>query len=195
MAPERVAATGLCETLSWWVSWREVSGRWRPRLRGHGNPRSCRPAKVVSRLQSSHSACQSCHQACQSPVSSVRQPVSSLSQSASLSSPVSLSFLSTILSASLSANLSVPSVGQPVSRSVGQVTRPQFPVGPCAISGLCRRRGRGSAGTRGAGRQDPDLAADAAGLLRAPQPGEWGSLPGFGGFPGATEGVREGGAA
>ena len=92
-------------------------------------------------------------------------------------SPVSLSFLSTVLSASLSANLSAPSVCQPVSRSVGRVTRPQFPVGPCAISGLCRRRGRGSAGTRGAGRRDPDLAADAAGLLRAPQPREWGRYP------------------
>lgn len=173
-----------------------MSGRWRPRLRGHGNPRSRRPASQcrqpsivqslsLSILPASLSVtCQFCPSTCQL-LQPVSQPVS----------PVSLSFLSTILSASLSANLSVLSVGQPVSRSVGQVTRPHFPVGPCAISGLCRRRGRGSVGTRGARRRDPDLAADPAGLLRAPQPGEWGSPPGFGGFPGSTEGLREGGAA
>ena len=137
---------------------------------------------ILSILPASLSAtCQFCLSTCQF-LQPVSQPVS----------PVSLSFLSTILSASLSVNLSVPSVGQPVSRSVGQVTRPQFPVGPCAILGLCRRPGRGSVGTGGAGLRDPDLAGDAAGLLRAPQPGEWGSPPGFGGFPGATEGLREG---
>lgn len=113
-----------------------MSGRWRPRLRGHGNPRSRRPASQcrqpsivqslsLSILPASLSVtCQFCPSTCQL-LQPVSQPVS----------PVSLSFLSTILSASLSANLSVLSVGQPVSRSVGQVTRPHFPVGPCAISG------------------------------------------------------------
>ena len=104
---------------------------WRPRLRGHGNLRSRRPASQCGQPSTVQSlACQSCQQACQSPVSSVRQPVSSFSQSASLS----------VQSACHFCQPSCQPVCQPicrsrqsVSQSVGQLVRSHGRTFPSAL--------------------------------------------------------------
>lgn len=123
-----------------------------------------------------------------------RQPVSSFSQPASLSGS-SQPVISVNRPVSSPVVQPICRPRQSVSQSAGQVVGSHGRSSPSALvpsPGLCRRRGRRSAGGRGAGRQDPDLwRPDAAGLLRAPQPAGVGSLPGFGGFPGTTEGLRE----
>lgn len=151
-----------------------MSRRWRPRLRGHGSPPQLPTCQSQMPAVYSPGATQLVNPAIKPSVShlsvlpSTCQPLQPASQPVS---PVSLSFpVNRPVSQFVSQSVGAPSVGQPVSRSVGRVTRlQQFPVGPCAISGLCRRRGRGSAGTRGAGAAGPLTWRRDGGLARAPQ--------------------------